>query len=481
MTSGRRLEKQGQSPFEAGERVRFYFEGRAVDGFAQEPVAVALLAAGVRIFGRSLKYHRPRGAVCLDGHCSSCLLRIDGVANVRSCQTLCRAGMVVERQSGWPSPKFDVLRAVDWFAGDRLDHHSLFTTSSVVNRVATGFVRKLSGLGDPPTAEPPAIAELRNFAAEVVVIGGGTAGLAAASQLAEAGHQVILFEKSHHLGGRLLDGACRLGEPEKDQPGWEILGQWKSQWQSHAGLEIHRGTTVLAVYEGDRPQVLASNQETTYLIDAQRLIICTGAYEQLPLFINNDLPGLLSIRALDKLFYRYGVVPAEPLVLVGNSDRCLRLAYDLAKQGVKLAGLVTQTQASEGIEKLKQAGVPLFFDRRVLRARGGRWLDRLELAGPDHPEPDLVLDCQACALEGPSSPAYELAHHAGCRVSFHSHSGYVVTTNEDGRTSHGQIFAAGHCAGALSCTEARQQGEQVGRACARCLHSVSAEPGGQHG
>lgn len=461
MAPGRRIKTLEGNPFDPGEPVQFQIEGRPLEGFDNEPLAVALLAAGVRVFGRSPKYHRPRGPACMHGHCSGCLMRVNGVPNVRTCETPCRSGMQVERQTGWPSTGLDFLRAVDLLSGKRLDHHGMFTASSVLNRIAGGVVRKLSGLGDPPSADPQEPLPVSRFSADAVVIGAGAAGLPAAKILGECGHNTVLLEADEHRGGRLLDAAT--------QNGWERIRALKTEIESATGIEVHVKTPVLAVYPGDTFQVVAGNADETFWISARRLVVCTGTYEQIPLFENNDLPGVYGPRAMDRLVCGHCVVPAEPLLVVGEREETLRLAVRLHELGVALAGVVTTRREGEELEALKHKNVEVFTEHRILRALGGKWLDRVELARPDSQQSDLVLDCRACAVEGPQAPAYELAHHAGCRVSFRSQSGYVVETNGEGQTTHSQVFAAGHVAGADSVAAAARSGELAGLACALSL------------
>lgn len=474
MASGRRIKLQPNCPIDPGEEVQFRFEGRTVSGFTHEPVASALLASGIKIFGRSIKYHRPRGPLCMHGHCSGCLVRIDGVPNLRACEIPCRSGMVVERQGGWPGAGFDFFRAVDWLASDSLDHHGMFTASSTLNRVAARFIRKLSGQGEVPTADQPGTVQFERFAAPVVVVGGGASGLVAATTIAGCGHRVVLFDKERHLGGRLLDGSSGLSATENEwQRGWDFLARCQKELEESQGIEIHSNTPVLAIYPGERFQVLASNESESFEIDAARLVICAGAYEQVPLMPNNDLPGIFSLRALDRLVSGYGSVPGEPVALVGDSDDCLRLGGLLADAGVAVAGVVTRQRDDELIGLLKRRDIPVYFDRQVVRARGGKWLDRLEFAPLDSADPEtysnLVLDCQVCAIQAPSAPAYELAHHAGCRVNFSSQSGYQVATGPEGQSSHAHLFAAGSCTGTTGLTEAVRQGERAGLACSLSL------------
>src|SRR5207344_2481602 len=122
----------GVAPTDA---VTISFEGEPLPALAGEPVAVALYAAGVRTLARSSKYHRPRGLFCLDGHCASCYLRIDGRPNQRACMTPVRAGLRCERQNAFPTADVDLLHAADWLFPEGMDHHTMMTGTRVVNRL----------------------------------------------------------------------------------------------------------------------------------------------------------------------------------------------------------------------------------------------------------------------------------------------------------------------------------------------------------
>ncbi len=472
MTQARRIERAQDCPFTRGEQIAIQFEGRSITAYEREPLAMALLAAGVRVFGRSIKYHRPRGPTCLQGHCSGCLMRVDGQPNVRSCDTPSHSGLVVERQLGWPGSGRDLFRVMDWVYGERLDHHAMFTASGAVNRMAMGFVRKMAGFGHPPTADVPPVKPLCRMEAETVVIGAGSAGLQASMALAEAGHPVVLFEHSGKIGGRLLDRSCRVApQGQEPQSGWAARAALRERFEQLCDIELHQHTPVVAVYPGrDRLQVVARGRSETLAVDAQRLVISCGDWGQVPLFEDNDLPGIFALRALDRLVFGWGVVPAEPVLVGGDSDQALALAEQLKTSGVAVAGLVTERPADEALARLEERDIEIHRGR-IVRARGGRWLDRVELApgGGDSRQADRVLDCGLLAIDAPGAPAYELAHHAGCRVAFHSDNGYAVTTDARGRTSDRRVFAAGHCCGAAGVGQAWRQGLRAGLACALSL------------
>src|SRR6185436_5235060 len=177
-----------------GEAVEIRIADTTVRAFADESIAAAALASGTRVLSRSLKYHRPRTFFCLEGHCSGCLVRLSGVPNMRACQAPCTPGAEVQGQNAFPSAEVDLLGAVDFLFSRGMDHHTLMTGSSVLNKLANKVVRQLSGLGklpDRPASDLPAVAKRT---VDVCVIGGGPAGLAAATATATAGRSTILID-----------------------------------------------------------------------------------------------------------------------------------------------------------------------------------------------------------------------------------------------------------------------------------------------
>jgi sarcosine oxidase subunit alpha len=127
-------------------------DGDAVRAFEGEPLAVALFAAGIRTLGRSTKYHRPRGAFCFEGHCASCLLRVDGRPNIRACLVPARPGLACQRQNAFPSAEMDLLEAADWLFPHGMDHHTMLTANRAANRLLVKLVRQVGGSGHLPDA-----------------------------------------------------------------------------------------------------------------------------------------------------------------------------------------------------------------------------------------------------------------------------------------------------------------------------------------
>ncbi|HUS68170.1 MAG TPA: 2Fe-2S iron-sulfur cluster-binding protein, partial [Kofleriaceae bacterium] len=178
--------------------------GETIGAFERESVAVALFASGASVLSRSLKYHRPRSFFCLEGHCGGCLMRIGGLPNQRACMEPCGDGASVDGQNAYPSPDMDVLAAVDWMFPDGMNHHTLMTGSRLLNKVANKVVRQLSGLGVLPQSPGFASDDAEELAPDVLVVGGGPAGLAAARAAATAGAHTILCDEQDLPGGSLL-------------------------------------------------------------------------------------------------------------------------------------------------------------------------------------------------------------------------------------------------------------------------------------
>src|SRR6185312_5013496 len=215
----------------------------SVRAFADESVAAAAIASGARVLSRSLKYHRPRTFFCLEGHCSGCLVRLGGVPNLRACQAPCSAGAEVEGQNAFPSAEVDLLGAVDFLFSRGLDHHTLMTGSSVLNKLANKVVRQLSGLGKLPATHATTLPAVANREIDVCVIGGGPAGLAAATACAKAGKKVLLVDDQLQAGGSL----------RADPATGRSLANARVTDAMKAGVELLSRSTAIGYFPEDDP------------------------------------------------------------------------------------------------------------------------------------------------------------------------------------------------------------------------------------
>lgn len=402
--------------------------------YSDESIAAAALASGARVLSRSLKYHRPRTFFCFEGHCSGCLVRLDGVPNLRACQAPCGPGAEVEGQNAFPSTELDLLGAVDFLFARGMDHHTLMTGSSVLNKLANKVVRQLSGLGKLPDRPATELPEVGRYDVDVCVIGGGPAGLAAATTTARAGRSTLVVDDQLKPGGSLRADP-RTGRAEAD-----------ARWAAAAstGVSILSRSTAIGFFPEDDGGVLAvSAPERLYRVYAKQWIWATGGYVVNLPFEDNDRPGVLAARAVGRLLVEHGILAGEKICLIEApevADDAEALARALAKAGAD----VTQIAAASA------AGT-----------RGRGWVSSVDAAGGR-------IDCDLVAVAALPAPASEGARQQGCRVVLDpAAGGFKIVVDEQGKTTVPNVWACGDVAGYVGPRAAAEAGLRVGDAVAR--------------
>ncbi|HZZ84252.1 MAG TPA: 2Fe-2S iron-sulfur cluster-binding protein [Anaeromyxobacteraceae bacterium] len=412
-------------------------DGHPIPARAGERVTSALLAAGQPLLSRSAKYHRPRGPFCLAGSCSSCLVRVDGVPNVRACQTPCREGLRVETQNAVGGAAHDLLGAIDWLAPHGIDHHKVATWNQLVNRVAVSASRKLAGLGLLPDEVPAPWPEASDERFEALVVGSGPAGLGAAEALARAGKKVFLAEREPALGGRLR---CRLDLAE--DPPLEWAGE-VAEAVRRAGGEVARGAAVIGLWPGEGEAtaavVQAGEPPRMRRVRAARVVLASGSWIQRPVFERNDVPGIHAARSLAVMLAEDGVLPGERLAVLGRGPEAEAVAARFAAAGL-------------AVERL---------DGEIATARGRNRLSGLDLADGRR------VPCDALAVATARMPAAELARSVGAPLELDPETGaFRVRPGAGGAVAPG-IHAAGEVTGPCSAAEAARAGREAGEAAAR--------------
>lgn len=427
--------------------VHLEVEGQRVPAREGEPLTASLLAAGMDILSRGVKYHRARGPYCLTGRCAHCLVRVDGEPNVAACQVPARDGMRVERQNAFPSATHDVFTTIDWMYPRGMDHHSLFPGVPVVEKVVAKVARHMAGLGTLPDSAHSRDARYAEHSTEVLVVGGGGAGLSAALEAARAGAEVTLLDDQPEPGTGLL-APLHGGGPSR---AWreEALRELEKN-----GARILSSTFVFGLFREDGspaevPWAAARGPKRTLLVVRPRaLVLATGANELLPLFPNNDLPGIFGARALANLIERDGVVPGERALVVGEGPEAEAIGTLLEKVGCEVIASVGQRPGPRG---------------HIVRARGRGRLAGAILQMPDGTEGRVRVDLMAVADH--RSGFVDLARHAGAEIRF-SDGGFQVVVDEEGATRVAGVYACGEIAGPCPPEEATRQGVRAGRAAA---------------
>ncbi|KUF09258.1 sarcosine oxidase subunit alpha family protein [Pseudoponticoccus marisrubri] len=458
----------------------FTFDGRRYQGFAGDTLASALLGAGVRLMGRSFKYHRPRGPLTAGSAEPNALVTVGRGAraepNTRATMQELYNGLASVSQNRWPSLALDLLSVNDLaapFLGAGFYYKTFMWPKAFWEKVYEPVIRRAAGLGALSGQPNPDRYEKAFAFCDVLVIGAGPAGLMAALAAGQAGAQVILCDEDAAPGGRLLAEAEAVdGRPGAD---WTA-----AQWEALRAMENVRlmpRTTVTGAYDqgsyGAHERVAqhladpgAAPVECFWRIAAQRAVLCSGALERPIAFRDNDRPGVMLAGALRGYAHRWGVAPGRRVAVFGNNDDAHRTARDLAAAGLEVVALVDSRHDAEN----RAGDVPFFPGHVVSRAHGRRGLSAIEIRGADGRRQRVAVE--ALGVSGGWNPALHLTCHLGARPVW-SETLAAFLPRADAVPG---LRPAGAVAGALSTTSCLRDGAEAGRAAAADLGFAAVLP-----
>jgi sarcosine oxidase subunit alpha len=393
-----RLAPRANERIDRSEEVVFTFRGKPVRAFRGDTFGSALYAAGERVFSRSFKYHRPRGLLCCSGSCPNCMMTVDGVPNVRVCSEPVREGAEVVGQNVWGSLDHDLLAMTDKLGGP-FTPVGFYYRTMIRPRWAwplyEKFLRSVAGLGRiDPHAERSTRYDTEHRHAEVLVVGGGAAGIEAARRHVGEGKSVVLVEENPYL--------------EIDEEDFQVI----------------KGRA-LGIWEGGLVPVDAG--KVLYRYRADRIVVATGAVEQPLVFPGNDLVGVMLPQAARRLVDDWSIRPGKRAVVVTVDDNGREAAATLKRAGVEVAS----------VYDLRRERI-----REIVGRGSGGVLGSVELDG-------RRVDCDVLVMSGGRQPAYSLLAQAGARVEYERESGLFVPTEvPDGVEAVGAVTGEG-IAGAL--------------------------------
>jgi sarcosine oxidase subunit alpha len=330
-----RLPAQPGEVIDRSMAVDFTWNGRPAQGHAGDTIVSAVAAAGVRVFSRSMKYHRPRGVLTASYHDPGCMVQVSDEPNVRGAHRLLSAGMTVTSQNTWPSLRFDV-RAVNRFAAPFLTagfYYKTFMRPRFAWPAYEGVLRKFVNGGRVSPGTPPIHPAKRFAHPDVLVVGGGPAGMAAAIAAARAGASVLLVEEEHQLGGHLRWG----GDSDL-----AALADLAGQVAAEPGIEVLTDAVVLGRYDGNWVAVVdrrggGAEAERLVKARAKTLVVAPGLIERPYVFAGNDLPGVMLSTAVRRLINLYAVKPGERAVVLTANAAGDAAVTDLERAGVQVA------------------------------------------------------------------------------------------------------------------------------------------------
>jgi sarcosine oxidase subunit alpha len=354
-TAAWRLPPQPGEVIDRGEPLEFSWNGRPVRGYAGDTIVSALAAAGERVFSRSMKYHRPRGLLTASFHDPGCMVQVGDEPNVRGAHRPAAGGMVVSSQNTWPSLRLDA-KAVNRFAGRFLTagfYYKTFMRPRFAWPAYESVLRRFVNAGtvSPDTAHTRP--EKRHAHPDVLIAGGGPAGMAAAISAARAGASVLLVEEEHALGGHLRWGS------EADLA---VLAELAGLVAAEPRVEVLTDAVVLGRYDGNAVAVLerrhgGAEAERLIRARAKTLVVAPGLIERPYVFAGNDLPGVMLSTAVRRLISLYAVKPGQrAVVLTANPEGDAAIA-DLKRAGVEVARVEDARLGGDIVAATGRAGV----------------------------------------------------------------------------------------------------------------------------
>jgi heterotetrameric sarcosine oxidase alpha subunit len=403
--------------------LRFRFDGRDCTGHPGDTLASALLANGVRLFGRSFKYHRPRGVLSAGAEEPNALVELrSGVRrepNTPATVIELFDGLEATSQNRFPSLRFDLMAANGWFAPlfpAGFYYKTFMWPASWWERVYEPLIRRAAGMGRAAGVPDPDGYERAHLFCDVLIVGAGPAGLAAALAAGRSGARVVLCEADTRLGGRLL---AETGEVD-GQPGAAWAEATTATLRNMPELRILTRTTVFGAYDhgtyaalervADHLPVPGAQEprQRVWRIVARRTVLAAGAVERLAAFGGNDRPGVMLAGAVRCYLNRYAVAPGRRAVVLTSGAEGWRTVADLRRHGIEVAAVVDRRADAPAAADLR-----LFAGGRVVATRGATALRGViveDAVGGSH-----LIQADLLAVAGGYNPQVQLACHLGGR------------------------------------------------------------------
>ena len=323
---------------------------------------------------------------------------------------------------------------------------------------------------------------MKELNTDILVIGGGAAGLSAAAEASSAGAKVMIIESDLQLGGQLIKQTHKFFGSKDEYAGtrgFKISGILLSEIDANKkNVEVMTNTTVTGYYPEDGIFTAMRGEESYFRVKAKKAIVATGAQERLIPFPNNDIPGVYGAGAVQTLMNVYGVVPGKRVLMVGAGNIGLIVSYQLMQAGVKIAAVLEAMPKIGGYwvhaAKIRRLGVPILLQHSIKEALGDRVVegaviqeldDRFAPTGKEE-----KIDCDVICLAVGLTPTTELLSQAGCEMKYVPQlCGYVATRDRTMRTSHPDFWSAGDAMGIEEASAAMVEGRIAGHSAAKSL------------
>ena len=472
------------------------YRGKTYQGVAGDTVATALYANGVRVFARSLKYHRPRGLYSLDGECSNTCMDVSGVPNVRTENTLLEDGMTVKDQNVKGSAHRDWLAFIDkldWMMPAGFYYKTMHKPASIWP-VAMRQIRKAAGLGViSADYQMKGQYDETFIKSEVTVIGGGAAGMTAALAAAESGLRVVLLESRPHLGG-CFD--YRISTTAEGTPLYQRARELARQVEQTGNIRVLKHTSMVGAYNNNLITAFQVGKagdaftERYIEIRSESVVVATGCIERPLIFDHNERPGVMQVGCAHRLARTYGLLPGSEAVFSIGHDLGLEAAVDLFDLGLKIncvADIREDGQDPELMLALAERKIPVLKGWVATKAHGGKLVEKVTIATIEGTV-KRQFTCDLLVASAGLTPVTGPLILAQAKMGYDSRTGYFLPTELPekmfpagrltGINHPGAIESSGRLAGLKAAAAA---GADMGSVVADAEKAASALPGPERG
>ncbi|RFC66907.1 MULTISPECIES: sarcosine oxidase subunit alpha [Mesorhizobium] len=415
---------------------RFTFDGKHYTGLEGDTLASALLANGIHLVGRSFKYHRPRGILSAGAEEPNALVSVERDAarrtpNVRATVQELYDGLAANSQNRWPSLAFDVGAVNDLaspFFSAGFYYKTFMWPKSAWKSFYEPNIRSAAGLGVSPDQPDPDHYSSRFAHCDVLVVGGGAAGLTAAVAAAQAGASVILCDEQAEFGGALH---FEKGAQIDGQDGWSWAQATAAKLAAMPNVRLLPRTTAFGYYAQNFVALteratdhLASPDRTAprerlWQVRAKRVVIATGAIERHMVFADNDRPGIMLASAARTYLNHYGVAVGRNVAVYTANDSAYFAAIDLKKAGVNVAAIIDVRDAPSGaaVDEARSLGIEILPGRAVVKANGKLRVSSV-MVEPKTGGASRTIECDALLVSAGWTPSVHLFSQSRGKVAF---------------------------------------------------------------
>ncbi len=483
--------------------VLFRYDGVVYQGVAGDTLASALLANGVRLVGRSFKYHRPRGIFTAGPEEPNALVQLEeggfSEPNTRATQVQLYQGLIARSQNCFPSVGFDV-GAVNSLVSRFLPagfYYKTFMWPASLWMTYEKYIRRAAGLGKSPEVADPERYEQVYAHCDVLVVGAGVAGLSAARSAAQLGARVILVDEQNQAGGTSLYNCGRIAGKTSDT--W--AADEVEALRELPNVRVLLNTTATAYLDynyitaserinDDTPladRISGNIRQRFWKVRAKQVVLATGSIERPLLFADNDRPGVMLASAVRAYINRYAVLPANRLVVFTNNDSAYATAIDAHNAGARV--VVVDLRSEQSLEsnplamELRSQGIRLLTNSAVVGVNGRQGIRSVRVSQLDATKQSLsglveTIDCEVVAVSGGWNPTVHLHSQSRGKLDFNPEIQSFVPrpfAADDDLHAMNPHFSAGACNGEFAAQACISEGIVAGTDAAIASGIVATE------